>query len=87
MANYAKQQICQYQSPEDDTEPWRGTVMGHQCFYGFKHLEYSNAELDKNGVATGHVHEATFGGWLPDDAITAVKQWLQAKRAAGKVNI
>ncbi|DBA95799.1 hypothetical protein WJX77_007107 [Trebouxia sp. C0004] len=42
-----------------------GSVFGVQCFYGFLSLETEQGE-----------HVATFGAWLPDDAIHAVREWL-----------
>lgn len=46
-------------------EPWTGSVFGVQCFYGFASLETEQGK-----------HTATFGAWLPDDAIHAVREWL-----------
>ena len=46
-------------------DPWKGSVFGVQCFYGFASLETEQGE-----------HAATFCAWLPDDAIHAVREWL-----------
>ena len=49
--------------------------MAGQCFYGFTELESS----DPAG-------EAEFGAFLPDDAITAVGQWVKARNTAERVS-
>ena len=48
---------------------WSGKVFGVQCFFGF--LSYEHEHKGK---------QAEFGGWLPDDAIVAVREWLDTVR-------
>ena len=59
----------------DKYAPSHGQVMAGQCFYGFTELESS----DPAG-------EAEFGAFLPDDAITAVGQWVKARNTAERVS-
>ena len=49
----------------DGNGSWEGKVFGVQCFFGFTSLD---SEQDN--------HTATFGAWLHDDAIEAVREWL-----------
>ena len=44
---------------------WSGKVFGVQCFFGFLSCEHEHKGK-----------QAKFGGWLPDDAIVAVREWL-----------
>ena len=45
---------------------WKGNVFAVQCFYGF-------ASLDDPSAETSH---DVFGSYLPDDAVVAVREWL-----------
>ena len=51
--------------PDGPGKVWKGEIFGQQCFYGFQDLDTVQGS-----------HQATFGGWLPDHAITAVREWL-----------
>lgn len=44
---------------------WSGEVIGDQCFFGFPTCEDQHKGK-----------RAEFGTWLPDDAIEAVREWL-----------
>ena len=44
-------------------------MFGVQCFYGFQKLDNIQGP-----------HKATFGGWLPDDAVKSVREWLDTVR-------
>ena len=54
---------------EDSDEIRTGNVFGVQCFFGCANLECENGGSS-----------ATFGAWLPDEAIFAVRQWLDTVR-------
>lgn len=71
---WARKQIRPYPAPSGGT--WTGEVFVGQCFYGFQALELENA-----GKA------ATFGGFLPDDAIVAVEDWLQLHNPEAQVTL
>ena len=71
---WARKQVRPYPAPSGGT--WTGEVFVGQCFYGFPALELENA-----GKA------ATFGGFLPDDAIIAVEDWLQLHNYEAQVTL
>ena len=71
---WARKQIRPYPAPSGGT--WIGEVFVGQCFYGFQALELENA-----GRA------ASFGGFLPDDAIVAVEDWLQLHNPEAQVTL
>ena len=71
---WARKQIRPYPAPSGGT--WIGEVFVGQCFYGFQALELENA-----GRA------ASFGGFLPDDAIVAVEDWLQLHHPQAQVTL
>ena len=52
---------------------WKGQVYAVQCFFGFAKLE-EPAESEAAGS------RGAFGLYLPDDAIVAVRMWLDTVR-------
>lgn len=63
---WEKKQLRPY---SDGTSTWQGKVFGVQCFYGFDKLDTQQGTF-----------KATFGGWLPDDAVRSVREWLDTVR-------
>ena len=61
---WEKKQIRPY---PDGANTWKGPVFVVQCFFGFAQLETPAA------ASTSQEH---FGLYLPDDAIEAVREWL-----------
>ena len=63
VQKWERKQLRPY--PDGPGKVWKGEILGQQCFYGFQDLDTVQGS-----------HQATFGGWLPDHAITAVREWL-----------
>ena len=58
---WEKKQVRPY---PDGASTWKGNVYGVQCFFGFVELEEPRSGTN------------AFGLYLPDDAIVAVREWL-----------
>ena len=63
---WEKKQLRPY---PDGPSTWKGKVFGVQCFFGFQKMDTLQG-----------THKATFGGWLPDDAVASVREWLDTVR-------
>lgn len=61
---WEKKQLRPY---PDGAGTWKGTVYVVQCFFGF-------AKLEEPAEASSA--DDSFGWYLPDDAIVAVREWL-----------
>ena len=69
---WEKKQVRPY---PDTGGTWKGDVYAVQCFFGFAKLEEPADSESEAGTSRG-----AFGLYLPDDAIVAVRMWLDTVR-------